>query len=58
MILYKKDIFIRLKEFQVPIYANDMVHFKDVCIQLAHNAVRRKYRLDQKIEINDPIVLR
>jgi ABC-type Fe3+-citrate transport system substrate-binding protein len=32
MILYKKDIFIKLKNFQVPIYANNFVHFKDVSI--------------------------
>lgn len=35
-----------------------MIHFKDVCIQIAHNAVCKKYRIEQKIEITDKKVLR
>lgn len=56
MVLYKKDIFKHLKSFNVMIYTNNMIHFKDVCIQIAHNAVCRKHKLDG-IEISDKKVV-
>lgn len=50
MILYKKDIFVCLKNFRVPIYSNNLVHFRDICVQLAHNAVCKRFKLS-KIEL-------
>jgi hypothetical protein len=42
----------------VEIYQNGMIHVKDVCIQIAHNAVCKKYKIIGKIDMTDKKVLR
>ncbi|CAD8122599.1 unnamed protein product [Paramecium sonneborni] len=58
MRLFKTEIFQKLSDYQVQIYQNQMVHFKDICIQLAYNAIKKKNDLNGIEQIEDKIILR
>ncbi|CAD8171918.1 unnamed protein product [Paramecium octaurelia] len=58
MHLKKIDIFKKLSDFQVLIYQNEMIHIKDVCLQIAYNAVKKKNALHGIEQIEDKVVLR
>ncbi|CAK63939.1 unnamed protein product (macronuclear) [Paramecium tetraurelia] len=58
MRLFKTEIFQKLSDYQVQIYQNKMVHFKDICIQLAYNAIKKKNELKGIEQIEDKIILR
>ncbi|CAD8200710.1 unnamed protein product [Paramecium pentaurelia] len=58
MRLFKTEIFQKLSDYQVQIYQNQMVHFKDICIQLAYNAIKKKNDLNGIEQIEDKTILR
>ncbi|CAD8121628.1 unnamed protein product [Paramecium sonneborni] len=58
MRLFKTEIFQKLSDYQIQIYQNQMVHFKDICIQLAYNAIKKKNDLLGIEQIEDKIILR